>query len=67
MYNYTFRFSFDGGGNYTAGDTDGAGAGPGLEFDPSKLGKLTIVPEPATRPLLVIAMGTYGRRRNRSA
>jgi hypothetical protein len=67
IYSYTFRFSFDGGGTYTAGDTDGAGAGPGLEFDPSKLGKLTIVPEPATGALLgVIAIGTCGRRRSRS-
>ena len=64
MYSYTFRFSFDGGGDYTAGDTDGAGAGPGLEFDPSKLGKLIIVPEPATAPLLfVVVIGLCWRRR----
>jgi len=55
-YSYTYRFSVDAGANLTAADLDGAGSNPGLTFDPSNLGLLTvtggIVPEPGSLVLL---------------
>jgi hypothetical protein len=44
-YAYTFRFAINDGVNpitYTYADTDGAGANPGLSYDPTKLGSLTV-------------------------
>jgi hypothetical protein len=43
-YDYTFRFSLDGGATATYCDTDGAGSAPGLTFDPANLGQLTVTP-----------------------
>ncbi|MBP6837342.1 MAG: tandem-95 repeat protein [Kofleriaceae bacterium] len=40
-YRYAARFSPD-GVNWTYCDLDGAGAGPGLAFDPARLGTLTV-------------------------
>lgn len=37
-YSYTFRFSVDGGTNFTAADLDGAGSNAGLDFNPALLG-----------------------------
>lgn len=58
-YAYTYRFSLDNGGTWTAADLDGAGSAPGLSFDSDKLGKLTVVehpiPEPASLSLIGLA------------
>ena len=43
-YSYAYRFSPDGGSGFTYCDTDGAGSGPGLDFDPGALGALTVAP-----------------------
>jgi hypothetical protein len=42
-YSYTYRFSVDGGTDFTAADLDGAGSNHLLTFDPSKLGTMTVV------------------------
>ena len=59
-YSYTYRFSVDAGANLTAADLDGAGSNPGLDFDPSKLGVLTVtggsVPEPTSLTLLSLGI-----------
>jgi hypothetical protein len=41
-FSYTFRFSFDDGITWTYCDLDGAGSNPGLVFDPTQLGTLTV-------------------------
>lgn len=41
---YTYRFSFDGGLNYTYCDLDGAGSNPGLSLQSNQLGTLTVNP-----------------------
>jgi hypothetical protein len=41
---YTFRFSLDGGMTWTYSDLDGAGSNPGLSFDASNLGAMTVTP-----------------------
>ena len=43
-YEYVYRFSVDGGAHVTYCDTDGAGRNPGLTFDPTKMGVLTVTP-----------------------
>jgi hypothetical protein len=43
-YAYAYRFSVDGGAHMTYCDTDGAGRNPGLTFDPTKTGALTVTP-----------------------
>ena len=43
-YSYVYRFSFDGGDSYTYCDLDGAGSSPGLDFSPTKLGVLHVMP-----------------------
>jgi hypothetical protein len=43
-YAYAFRFSLDGGVNWTYCDLDGAGSSSGLAFDPALLGVLTVGP-----------------------
>jgi hypothetical protein len=63
MYSYTYRFSLNGGVDWTAADVNGAGSNPGLEFDPQNLGKLTVtggidIPEP--QGVLVAAMAICG-------
>jgi hypothetical protein len=55
-YAYTYRFSFDGGTDWTAGDLNGAGSNSGLTFEPSQLGTLTVTPEPAA-PWLAALLG----------
>ena len=50
-YRYTFRFSLDGGANWSYADLDGAGSNPGLAFDPNNLGAMgvaTACPETLT-------------------
>lgn len=49
-YAYAFRFSLDGGETVTYCDTDGAGSGEGLAFDPERLGVLTVLDEADTAP-----------------
>lgn len=41
-YAYTFRFSDDGGINWTYADIDGNGVNPGLDFSSANLGTLTV-------------------------
>lgn len=41
-YNYTFRFSVDGGSRWTVCDLDGAGANPNLAYDASQIGTITV-------------------------
>src|SRR5687767_3257435 len=43
-YRYVFRFSFDGGANWSYADLDGAGSNPGLTFDPNNLGTMNTSP-----------------------
>ena len=43
-YAYTYRFSLDGGFDWTYCDLDGAGSNPGLTFDTGQLGTLTVTP-----------------------
>lgn len=43
-YSYTYRFSIDDGISYTYCDIDGAGGNPGLTFDSTNLGTLTVTP-----------------------
>ncbi|MBI4817897.1 MAG: IPT/TIG domain-containing protein [Deltaproteobacteria bacterium] len=43
-YSYTHRFSLDGGLSFTYADLDGAGQNGGLDFDPTRLGALTVTP-----------------------
>ena len=43
-YSYTYRFSFDGGLNWTYCDLDGAGSNAGLAFESTQLGVLTVTP-----------------------
>jgi hypothetical protein len=49
-YAYAFRVSLDGGETVTYCDTDGAGSGEGLDFDPGRLGLLTVTAEADTTP-----------------
>lgn len=41
-YNYTYRFSLDGGTTWTVGDLDGNGTNDGLSFSLAQLGVLTV-------------------------
>ncbi|MEE2901981.1 MAG: lamin tail domain-containing protein [Myxococcota bacterium] len=41
-YNYSFRFSVDGGYRWTICDLDGAGSNPNLSFDSQQLGTVTV-------------------------
>jgi len=41
-YNYSFRFSVDGGYRWTVCDLDGAGSNPNLTFDSQQLGTVTV-------------------------
>ncbi|HYO24298.1 MAG TPA: hypothetical protein VEQ85_05050, partial [Lacipirellulaceae bacterium] len=41
-YWYTFRYSLDGGANWTLGDLDGNGANSGLSFSLAQLGVMTV-------------------------
>ncbi|HQU91213.1 MAG TPA: choice-of-anchor Q domain-containing protein [Pyrinomonadaceae bacterium] len=43
QYAYTYRYSLDGGANWTYGDLDGSGA-LGGPFDPSLIGTMTVTP-----------------------
>jgi hypothetical protein len=62
-YSFTFRFSLDDRGNFTAADLDGAGSNPGLTFDQGSLGLMTvtggIVPETDPAPLLLLSFGIW--------
>ncbi len=42
---YAYRFSLDGGQNFTYCDLNGAGSNAGLTFEPSQLGELTVLPQ----------------------
>ena len=67
-YSYTFRYSFDGGASYTAGDRDGAGSNSGLTFDPAtQLGSLTVTPEPGTLGFLAAIFARLALARPRRA
>jgi hypothetical protein len=44
VYSYVYRFSLDGGLNYTYCDTDGSGSNAGLTFNPAMLGTMTVTP-----------------------
>jgi hypothetical protein len=44
QYRYTYRFSLDGGTNWSYADLDGAGTNSGLTFSPASLGLLTVTP-----------------------
>jgi hypothetical protein len=44
LYDYTFRFSLDGGDSWTYCDIDGAGSNMNLSFDPALVGLLTVTP-----------------------
>lgn len=50
VYAYAYRFSLDGGESFTYCDTDGAGSGEGLAFEPERLGLLTVTEEADTTP-----------------
>jgi hypothetical protein len=43
-FRYLFRYSLDGGLNWTHCDLDGAGSNPGLSFDIAQTGVLTVTP-----------------------
>ncbi|MFO0661248.1 MAG: IPT/TIG domain-containing protein [Polyangiaceae bacterium] len=43
-YAYTYRFSSDGGLNWTYCDTNGAGSNSGLTFESNQLGTMTVTP-----------------------
>ncbi|HLL06783.1 MAG TPA: Ig-like domain-containing protein [Myxococcaceae bacterium] len=43
-YSYTYRFSFDNGVRWTYCDVNGAGSGPGLLFETTQLGAMTVNP-----------------------
>ena len=67
-YAYTYRFSLDNGGTWTAADLAGTGSNPPIAFDPNDIGKLTVsdiaLPEPAY--IGILALGTtIGLRRRR--
>lgn len=67
-YAYTYRFSLDGGTDWTAADLNGAGSNSGLTFEPSQLGVLTVTPEPSVAGyLLLSACGWIGARRRRAS
>jgi hypothetical protein len=66
-YNYTYRFSVDGGISFAAADINGAGSFPGLAFEPSQLGSLTVpggpalpVPEPETYAMMMAGLSLLG-------
>lgn len=42
-YAYAYRFSFDGGANFTYCDTNGAGSNAGLTFEVANLGRATVM------------------------
>lgn len=42
MYRYVYRFSLDGGLNYTYCDSDGAGSNMGLDFNAANAGVMTV-------------------------
>jgi len=44
QYRYTYRFSLDGGANWSYADLNGAGTNSGLSFDPAQLGVMTVTP-----------------------
>ena len=43
-YSYTYRFSFDGGANWTYADLDGNGTNSGLSFSTAQLGTMNVIP-----------------------
>jgi len=43
-YSYAYRFTMDAGASYTYCDTDGAGSNPGLTFNPTADGVMTVTP-----------------------
>ncbi len=52
QFSYTYRFSFDGGANWTYADLNGAGTDPGFSFDPGNLGVMTVNPACTTDPVV---------------
>ena len=67
IYAYTYRFSLDNGGTWTAADLAGCGANPAVSFLPNDIGTLhvtdTPVPEPASVGLLALTVAPILRRR----
>ncbi|MBB3841345.1 hypothetical protein FHS57_005373 [Runella defluvii] len=45
-YSYVYRFSLNGGANWTYADTDGAGTNSGLSFSVNNMGSMTVTPSP---------------------
>jgi hypothetical protein len=66
-YAYTYRFSLDNGGTWTAADLAGDGSNPAVAFVPSDIGTLTVnqlpVPEPAGISLFALSAFPLWRRR----
>jgi hypothetical protein len=66
-YAYTYRFSLDNGGTWTAADLAGDGSNPAVAFIPSDIGTLIVnqlpVPEPASVSLLASSGLLLLRRR----
>ncbi|HQY89005.1 MAG TPA: hypothetical protein PK402_10115 [Tepidisphaeraceae bacterium] len=66
-YNYTYRFSLDGGTTLTAADLNGAGSNASLTFETTQLGVFTVtgglVPEPSAIALLSLPTALLMRRR----
>ncbi|HEY1683474.1 MAG TPA: PEP-CTERM sorting domain-containing protein [Tepidisphaeraceae bacterium] len=68
-YAYTYRFSLDNGGTWTAADLAGDGENPAVAFDSTDIGTLNVtetpVPEPASMGVLgSIAVLFFKRRRH---
>jgi hypothetical protein len=61
-YSYTFRFSLDGGNDWTLADLDGAGTINGLDFSPGNLGTLNVSASPVPIPggLYLMALPVAG-------
>lgn len=60
VYAYTYRFSLDNGGTWTAADLAGCGENPAVAFNASDIGTLTVnslpVPEPAVVSIVALSL-----------
>lgn len=57
-YTYTYRFSLDNGGTWTAADLAGCGANPAVAFNPNDIGTLNVTNTPVPEPASVSVLGT---------